>query len=41
MWHNYQALGYRRLIYTNTVSVLHARELSAALGGEPTIPRSC
>lgn len=37
MWRNYRALGYRRLIYTNTVSVLHAGELAAALGGEPTI----
>jgi broad-specificity NMP kinase len=32
MWSNYRALGYRRLIFANTVSVLHIPELSAALG---------
>lgn len=37
MWRNYRALGYRRLIYTNTVSILHTRELAAALGGEVSI----
>ncbi len=25
-WRSYRALGHRRLIYTNTVSVLHTRE---------------
>ncbi|PWC06453.1 adenylyl-sulfate kinase [Mycetocola zhujimingii] len=34
MWANYRALGYRRLIYTNTVSVLQLPQLSAALGGD-------
>jgi gluconate kinase len=33
MWLNYRTLGYRRLIYVNTVSVLLERELTAALGG--------
>ncbi|MGO4593606.1 adenylyl-sulfate kinase [Leifsonia sp. 2TAF2] len=34
MWRNYQAVGYSRLLFTNTVSVLQLPELSAALGGE-------
>lgn len=34
MWRNYRALGYSRLIYTNTVSVLQLPALAAALGGE-------
>ncbi|RLP68347.1 adenylyl-sulfate kinase [Mycetocola manganoxydans] len=34
MWGNYRALGYSRLIYTNTVSVLQMSRLSMALGGE-------
>ncbi|RDV45677.1 adenylyl-sulfate kinase [Leifsonia sp. ku-ls] len=34
MWRNYRALGYSRLIYTNTVSVLQLPALTAALGGE-------
>lgn len=33
MWNNYAADGYRRLIYTNTVSVLEADKLSQTLGG--------
>ncbi|GAB3583347.1 ATPase [Leifsonia lichenia] len=33
MWRNYRNAGYRRLIYTNTVSVLHMRPLIAAIGG--------
>ncbi|WP_314646716.1 adenylyl-sulfate kinase [uncultured Microbacterium sp.] len=33
-WSNYRAVGYARLIFTNTVSVLHVPTLSAALGGE-------
>lgn len=39
MWHNYRSLGYRRLIYTNTVSVLpeQIRKLGAAMGDEPRI----
>lgn len=35
MWTNYRALGYRRLIYTNTVSVLPdvTDRLTSAMGG--------
>ncbi|TSA86498.1 hypothetical protein FNU79_07610 [Deinococcus detaillensis] len=32
IWGNYRALGYRRLIYTNTVSVLHTGDLMRAIG---------
>lgn len=32
MWTNYRAIGYSRLIFTNTVSVLQIAELTAALG---------
>lgn len=32
MWANYRAAGYHRLIYTNTVSILSAGALVAALG---------
>ncbi|MCL2515006.1 MAG: AAA family ATPase [Microbacteriaceae bacterium] len=34
MWRNYREIGWRRLVYTNTVSVLEADVLAAALGGE-------
>lgn len=34
IWANYRAIGYSRLIFTNTVSVLEAPALAAALGGE-------
>lgn len=34
MWRNYRAIGYSRLIFTNTVSVLQTAKLTAALGGE-------
>lgn len=37
MWRNYRALGYRRLIYTNTVAVRETAELSAAMGDSPRI----
>jgi cytidylate kinase len=37
MWANYRALGYRRMIYTNTVSVRFTEELAAAMGDEPKI----
>jgi deoxyadenosine/deoxycytidine kinase len=39
MWTNYRALGYRRLIYTNTVSVLPdvTEQLTAALSGAPKV----
>jgi len=33
MWKNYRKAGYRRLIFTNTVSVLQIEPLIAALGG--------
>lgn len=32
MWRNYQAAGYSRLIFTNTVSVLQTSALTDALG---------
>ncbi|TKV29202.1 adenylyl-sulfate kinase [Arthrobacter sp. NamB2] len=37
IWSNYRALGYRRLIYTNTVSVLETGVLSAAMGDAPAV----
>jgi len=37
MWQNYRALGYRRLIYTNTVSVLQIEVLAAAMSDDPTV----
>lgn len=37
MWTNYRALGYRRLIYTNTNAVLVAEALAAAMGDEPAV----
>ena len=37
MWANYRALGYRRMIYTNTVSVRFTQDLAAAMGDEPRI----
>ena len=37
MWGNYRALGYRRLIYTNTVSVRFVEALTAAMGDEPRV----
>ena len=37
MWQNYRALGYRRLIYTNTVSVLYTEVLTAAMGDDPLV----
>jgi hypothetical protein len=37
MWANYRALGYRRMIYTNTVSVRFADELTAAMGDDPAV----
>ncbi|MFC5662594.1 hypothetical protein ACFP3U_06305 [Kitasatospora misakiensis] len=37
LWHNYAALGYRRLIYTNTVSVLEPDLIARAMGGTPRI----
>ena len=37
MWSNYRALGYRRLVYTNTVSVRFVAELTAAMGDDPRV----
>ncbi len=37
IWANYRDLGYRRLIYTNTVAVLEAGELAAAMGDSPHV----
>ena len=39
MWANYRALGYRRMIYTNTASVIGRviGELTAALGDDPRV----
>ena len=37
MWANYRALGYRRMIYTNTVSVRVIDELTAAMGDNPRV----
>jgi hypothetical protein len=37
MWANYRALGYRRMIYTNTVSVRFADDLTAAMGDRPRV----
>ena len=37
VWANYRALGYRRLIYTNTVSVRFTDQLAAAMGDDPVV----
>ncbi|MFI0899085.1 hypothetical protein [Streptomyces sp. NPDC020983] len=37
LWRNYAALGYRRLIYTNTVSVLEPDLIARAMGSTPRI----
>jgi hypothetical protein len=39
MWANYRALGYRRMIYTNTASVFAKviGELTAAMGDNPRV----
>lgn len=37
LWRNYAALGCRRLIYTNTVSVLEPDLIARATGGTPRI----
>lgn len=39
LWRNFAALGYRRLVYTNTVSVLYADELAKALDAPVKIAR--
>lgn len=37
IWANYRALGFHRLVYTNTVSVLETDRLAAAMGDDPAI----
>lgn len=37
MWANYRELGYRRLVFTNTASVLVADELAVAMGDHPAV----
>lgn len=37
IWTNYRELGFRRLIFTNTVSVLEARSIADAMGDQPRI----
>jgi deoxyadenosine/deoxycytidine kinase len=39
MWANYRALGYRRMIYTNTASVFEKviHELTTAMGDNPQV----
>lgn len=37
VWRRYRALGHRRLVYTNTVSVLEAAALAAAVGDRPHV----
>ena len=37
VWANYRDLGYRRLVYVNTVAVLEAQEIAAAMGDGPHV----
>ncbi|WP_318241402.1 GNAT family N-acetyltransferase [Cellulomonas avistercoris] len=37
VWRRYRSLGHRRLVYTNTVSVLQADLLAAAVGDRPHV----
>ena len=39
MWTNYRAIGYRRMIYTNTASVFPSvlEKLTAAMGDQPEV----
>jgi hypothetical protein len=37
MWANYRELNYRRMIYTNTVSVRFVDNLTAAMGDDPLV----
>ncbi|GAA3316125.1 hypothetical protein GCM10017710_26910 [Arthrobacter ramosus] len=41
IWANYRALGYRRMIYTNTVSVRFTQELAAPRETVPLSLRYC
>lgn len=35
IWRNYRAAGYRRLVYTNTSSVLEVRHVADVMGEDP------
>ncbi len=37
IWANYRDLGYRHLVYTNTVSILEAESLAHAMGDNPRV----
>ncbi|MCJ1714269.1 AAA family ATPase [Curtobacterium sp. VKM Ac-2922] len=37
IWANYRALGFHRLVFTNTVSVLETERLAAAMGDDPLV----
>ena len=37
VWSAYRELGYRRLVYTNTVSPQHADDLAGAMGDRPRV----
>lgn len=37
IWLNYRALGYRRLIYTNVMSVVETDKLAGSMGDNPRI----
>nr|AGU11184.1 hypothetical protein [uncultured organism] len=37
LWANHRALGQHRLVFTNTVAVLEADRLAAAMGDEPVV----
>jgi hypothetical protein len=37
MWENYRELGYRRMVYTNTVSVRFVDDLTGAMGDNPQV----
>jgi predicted kinase len=37
MWAGYRELGHRRLVYTNTTSIVFADELAAAMGDDPRV----
>lgn len=37
IWANYRALGFRRMIYTNSVCVRFTDQLAAAMGDDPAV----
>jgi broad-specificity NMP kinase len=37
VWAGYRSIGHHRLVYTNTVSVLEADHLAAAMGDDPVV----